>query len=122
MKRALWGALFVVPLAAAACGSDAPIEPPEPLYGEEPVEYPLSMWDSGVEGRTVLRVHVTARGEVDSVEVAESSGTPALDSAAVEGVSAMRFRPARQGDRRIDAWATVPIEFTQRPPAPLRTP
>lgn len=106
---------WVLASATVACGSDLPVEQPEPLYGEQPIDYPLEMWDEGVEGRTILRVLVTDTGAVDSVEIAESSGTLALDSAAVEGIRDIRFRPARQGDRRVDAWATVPVHFTQRP-------
>lgn len=105
----------LLPLGLTACESDLPIEKPEPLYGEQPVDYPLEMWDQGVEGRTVLRVLVTDKGTVDAVEVLESSGIDQLDSAAVQGIRGTRFRPARQGDKRIDAWATVPIDFTQRP-------
>jgi len=108
-------AITMLVCSAAACGSDLPVEQPEPLYGEQPIDYPLEMWDQGVEGRTVLRVLVTDKGAVDSVEIAESSGTPSLDTAAMNGIRAIRFRPARQGGRRVDAWATVPVDFTQRP-------
>ena len=101
-----------------ACRSDEPIEPPQPLYGEDPIEYPLTLWDQGVEGETVVRVHVTDRGVADSAEVQTSSGVPALDSAALLGILETRFRPARQGERRIDAWVSVPIEFSQRPQPP----
>lgn len=115
MTRCSLFILTVLPGLLVGCGSDAPIERPQPLYGEDPIDYPLEMWDGGIEGEATLRVRVTSRGVVDSVEVVTSSGHPALDSAAVTGIAEMRFRAARRGERRIDAWATVPIHFTQRP-------
>jgi hypothetical protein len=36
-------------LLSAGCVA-AEIEPPEPLYGEEPIAYPEELWDEGVEG------------------------------------------------------------------------
>jgi len=81
------------------------------------VEYPLELWDAGVEGETILRVLVSAEGAVDSVEVLESSGVARLDSAAVAGARALRFSPARQGDKRISVWAEVPVTFTTNPNA-----
>lgn len=118
MTRRLFGATafaVLLPFGFAACESDQPIETPEPLYGERPVDYPLEMWDEGVEGRTVLRVLVSDKGTVEDIEVLDSSGIARLDSAAVQGIRETRFRPARQGDKRIAAWVTVPIDFTQRP-------
>lgn len=102
-------------LAAAACGGDERLERPTPLYGEEPVEYPLEMWDQDAEGETLLRVRVTDVGEVDSVEVAQSSGHAALDSAAVAGIRKLRFRPARKGEKRIEVWAEIPVHFSKKP-------
>ena len=47
----------------------------------------LELWDSDIEGETLLRVRVTELGRVDSVEVIESSGQPAFDSAAIRSAS-----------------------------------
>ncbi|MDH5760428.1 MAG: energy transducer TonB [Gemmatimonadota bacterium] len=107
----------VVPLIAFGCGGDGVIEQPTPMFGEAPVAYPLELWDRNVEGETLLRVRVTNVGEVDSVEVAESSGHPAFDSAAVAGARELKFRPARRDGKRIRVWAEVPIRFSRRPQA-----
>jgi len=99
----------------AGCTGDAEIDQPAPLYGEVPIEYPLSLWDQDMEGETLLRVRVTDTGQVDSVEVLESSGHVAFDSAAVQGARDLRFSPARKGGKRIEVWAKVPVHFSKRP-------
>ena len=81
------------------------------------MEYPLELWDAGVEGETLLRVLVNADGGVDSVEVVRSSGVERLDSAAVVGARDLRFSPARQDGRRVRVWAEVPVTFTTNPNA-----
>jgi TonB family protein len=104
-------------LGLAACGGEQPVDQPTPLYGEGTVEYPLELWDAGVEGETLLRVLVNEEGGVDSVEVIRSSGVERLDSAAVAGARDLRFSPARQEGRRVAVWAEVPVTFTTNPNA-----
>ncbi|MEJ2539920.1 MAG: energy transducer TonB [Gemmatimonadota bacterium] len=106
--------LLLVPLLGA-CGADGEVEQPAPLFNEVPIVYPLSLWDQDVEGETLLRVRVTDTGAVDSVEVVESSGYEAFDSAAIAGARDLRFQPARRGDKRIEVWARVPVHFSKRP-------
>ena len=100
--------------ALAACGGDREIDQPSPL-GEVPIVYPLSLWDQDIEGETLLRVRVTDVGSVDSVEVVESSGHAAFDSAAIAGARDLVFEPARRGGKRIEVWARVPVHFSKRP-------
>lgn len=102
-------------LAATACGGEGEIDQPTPLYGDVPIEYPVQLWDQDMEGETRLRVWVTDTGLVDSVEVMESSGYAAFDSAAVAGAKQMRFSPARKRGERIAVWAEVPVRFSKRP-------
>jgi protein TonB len=111
--RPVIGALAAV--ATLACGPEAEIEQPTPLYGEVPIDYPLHMWDQDKEGETLLRVRVTDVGAVDSVEVVQSSGYTAFDSAAVAGARSLRFTPARREGERIAVWAEVPVYFSKRP-------
>ena len=109
------GMTFVATIVAAGCGTDREIEQPTPLYGEVPIEYPLHMWDQGMEGETILRVRVSDVGAVDSVEVLGSSGYASFDSAAVAGALELRFTPARRDGKRISVWAEVPVHFSKRP-------
>jgi TonB family protein len=81
------------------------------MPNESPFEYPIDLWDRREQGETMLLVHVTETGDVDTVAVDVSSGLAAFDSAAVRGARRLRFSPARQGDRRIPAWTRVPVRF-----------
>jgi TonB family protein len=108
-------ALLLLAVFTVGCGGEADIEQPIPLYGDNPIEYPLSLWDRGIEGSTLLRVRVSEVGEVDSVEVAESSGHEGLDGAAVQGARQLRFQPGRKNGKRVEMWATLPVHFSTRP-------
>ena len=102
-------------IAAIGCGGEGEIEQPTPLFADVPIEYPLHMWDQDMEGETILRVRVNDLGDVDSVEVVESSGHASFDSAAVAGARDLRFSPARRDGKRITVWAEVPVHFSKRP-------
>lgn len=91
-------------------------EPPVPLDAESPVEYPLALYDQGIGGTVVLRLFVTAEGVVvpDSTRIQESSGYPALDSAALASAPRLRYAPALRDGQPVAAPFTQPIIF--RPP------
>lgn len=76
-------------------------------------EFPLELWDRGVEGEAVVRLRVTSAGVVDSAAIHESSGEAAFDEAALAGALELRFDPARQGDDPVDAWVRLPVRFTR---------
>ncbi|HEX2931804.1 MAG TPA: energy transducer TonB [Candidatus Binatia bacterium] len=40
-----------------------------------------------------------------------SSGSEALDRAAAEAIKRWRFHPARYGDKAVESWLRIPIEF-----------
>ena len=104
LVSAMWG-----------CSGDEEIESPSPLSASVLIDYPLDLWDQGIEGSSILRVRVTDVGDVDSVVVVESSGFASFDSSAVRGARTLRFSPARQGDKRIEVWAHVPVHFSKKP-------
>ena len=117
-RRRPWGSLALCALLSgsiSACSADQEIESPSPLSASVPIDYPLDLWDEGIEGSSILKVRVTDVGDVDSVVVMESSGYPAFDSSAVRGARTLRFSPARQGDKRIEVWAHVPVHFSKKP-------
>jgi len=110
-------ALVLPSFGGAGCGPEVPVDLPRALPGPSPVEYPVELWDLGIEGETVIMVRVTETGMVDSVFVDESSGFEDFDSAAVRGGRLMRFDPARRGDDRIPLWVRVPVRFQKTRPS-----
>lgn len=73
--------------------------------------YPPSAKKSGIQGKVLLLVGVSAEGYAKSVKVHESSGYSILDNAAKSAVSAWKFVPATQGGNPVEANVIVPIEF-----------
>lgn len=110
-RAVIGGCVVLAALTACRPGSDEPVEPPTAFPGTAPIEYPESLLDLEAEGETVLMVHVTTAGAVDSAYVLEPAAWSAFDSAALAGVKAMRFSPARQGSRRIALWTRLPVRF-----------
>jgi len=76
-----------------------------------PPRYPVSARRNGEQGTVTLRVLVTREGAPATVTVHATSGSSALDAAAVEAVKGWRFTPARQGADAVEAWVLVPIVF-----------
>jgi periplasmic protein TonB len=76
-----------------------------------PPSYPLSARRSGVEGTVSLRVLVGTDGTPRRVELNQSSGSNALDVAALRTVEKWRFAPARRGPTAIEEWVLVPVVF-----------
>jgi len=74
-------------------------------------DYPESARRDGREGRVLLRVLVDDQGRSKRVEINSSSGSDALDRAAAEAIKRWRFHPARYGDKAVESWLRIPIEF-----------
>jgi len=108
MRRALVMAVLLL----AACGGGEEEVPPQQISAST-FHYPEDLWDAGVEGETLLRVRVTTEGAVDTAVVERSSGEAAFDSAAVQGAYDLRFEPAQRGDRAIEAWVLLPVQFNR---------
>jgi protein TonB len=105
-------------LAATAACERKPVVETEPVALTPPsFQYPEELWDAGVEGRTVLRILITAQGMVDSARVETPSGYAAFDSAALAGTGALRFDPARRDGTPVRKWVLLPVEFDITPPA-----
>lgn len=134
IRPSRWTVLFA---ACAACGEPAPppsttggasspsqppFEPPVVTNAEPPVRYPTAAFQQSMEGTVILRLFVDSLGRLrpESTRVAESSGVPALDSAASAGVSAMRFAAARRNGQAVSTAFLQPVWFRrpQRPPTP----
>jgi TonB family protein len=88
-------------------------EPPVAINPVSPVRYPPALLAQGIEGRVLLRLYVDSAGNVipDSTRIAESSGYPALDSAALVGAPELRFAPALHQGQAVAAPFLQPVQF-----------
>ena len=92
-----------------------PVNPPsfDAAYLNNPKpEYPRAAKKLGLQGTVLLRVQVSAEGQVEKINILTSSGVASLDEVAINTVQRWTFVPARQGDRTIPGTVNVPIRFT----------
>ena len=86
---------------------------PQGGYQVQPI-YPSTPRRLGIQGTTLLRVHVLADGRIGEVLVEKSAGHPELDEAAANAVRRWRFDPARRGPESVAMWVLLPVEFRLR--------
>ncbi len=88
-------------------------EPPVAINPVSPVRYPDALLAQGIEGQVLLRLYVDSAGHIipDSTRIEESSGYPALDSAALVASPELRFSPALRHGRPIAAPFIQPVQF-----------
>ena len=93
--------------------TDPADQPPVAVNPVSPVEYPAALREQGIEGRVLLRLYADSQGTLlpESTKVAESSGYPALDSAAMAGAPKLRFSPALRNGRPVGGAFLQPIHF-----------
>lgn len=94
-------------------------EPPVATNPDIPVEYPAALYQQGIEGRVLLKLYADSTGKLvrDSIKVAESSGYPAFDSAAVAAAPKLVFAPGRRDGLPVAMSFTQPIVFKHPQPA-----
>jgi len=91
------------------------------LNKDLPFRYPASLYAKKVQANVTLRVFIDKEGQVvsESTHVAESSGIPSLDSAAVRGSSELRFIPAKTRNEAVPVSILFPVYFRHPDAAPL---
>ena len=92
---------------------------PVMLNKDLPFRYPPALYARKVQGNTTLRIFIDADGHVhpDSTTIAESSGQPGLDSAAIVGARALRFVPAKKNGQGTALSILFPV-YWRHPEAP----
>lgn len=113
------GTTIALPASAPVVAAKPPTTAPEGVtrtarpqggYQVRPT-YPSAPRRLGIQGTTMLRVHVLADGRIGDVLVEHSAGHPDLDQAAMEAVRRWRFEPARRGADAVAMWVLLPVEF-----------
>lgn len=109
----------VAPFVTEAPRPAPPAPPPiiEPRFDADYLDnpkppYPTLSRKLGETGKVFLRVLVKVDGTVKDIELHRSSGFERLDRSAMNTVQTWRFVPARQGNKPVDGWVIVPINFT----------
>lgn len=108
-------AASAAPAAKAADAAEPPVTPPlyRGGYLDNPKpRYPALSLELNETGTVRVRVQVSAEGRPLDVSLAQSSGYPRLDRAALEAVRQWRFVPARRGQEAIPFNFIVPVDFS----------
>jgi TonB family protein len=99
----------VVLTSIAGIAADIPelnLNRPHPLP-----TYPAEAKRAGQTGTTIVAVHVNEIGKPYEVIAEKSSGSPALDKAALEAVHRWHFVPATIANDAVAEWTAVGITF-----------
>lgn len=89
-----------------------PVMRPRPIAGPRGVDrYPNASIKARESGTVVMKICVTSKGSVDTVELAHSSGFPRLDQAALGMAAEYQFRPAMREGHPVAACAEYNIIF-----------
>jgi periplasmic protein TonB len=81
------------------------------LYRNRKPDYPAEARRRGLQGRTLLRVEVSAAGTALVVQIVASSGYPVLDQAALAAVREWRFDPATLDGKPVSGAVELPVRF-----------
>lgn len=83
---------------------------PQPVFQQKP-RYPDLARRAGIEGQTVVKALVDIDGSVMDVQVLKSSGNQMLDEAALAAARQWKFSPAKQRDKFVRVYVSIPINF-----------
>jgi len=77
-------------------------------------EYPADLKEQGVGGQVVLHMFIDSTGIVRNCQLARTSGSAALDDAALRVCPVFEFVPAQNGGQPVPVWVQIPISFNAR--------
>ena len=77
----------------------------------QPADYPELAHREGVTGTAFVQVDLMPTGDIADVSIAESSGNPLLDRAALDAVRESRFAPATHDCRQIAGSYLVRVDW-----------
>ena len=90
-------------------------DPPVPVGGygaiQQHIVYPEIAQEAGIEGTVVIQAFVSKKGKVTETLVLKSIPNTGLDEAAMEAIKKTKFIPAKQRDRAVGVWISIPVNF-----------
>jgi protein TonB len=95
-------------------------EPPIPIGGYSAIQanivYPEIAREAGIEGTVIVKAFIDRRGRVLNTIVLAGVPNTGLDEAAAEAIRKTRFKPAKQRDRPVGVWISIPVHFRLKGP------
>ena len=85
-------------------------DPPQPLSQIAPL-YPEIAQEAGIEGTVVVQVFIDKKGRVQDTVILKGIPNTGLDEAAISAIRKTRFRPAKQRERPVGVWISIPVNF-----------
>lgn len=76
--------------------------------------YPPLLRDVGIGGEVNVWFFIDEEGKVLRTTINKESGYPALDDAAMKVAQVIKFSPAKNRDKRVQVWVSLPIKFSTR--------
>lgn len=99
--------------AANAVAASIPVAVSTPAFLEPPQapHYSRSMRSRGLGGVVIVEVLIGAKGNQTELEIAKSSGLPALDQSALSAVRKWRFKPHAVNGINVASRVHIPVRF-----------
>ncbi len=76
------------------------------------VIYPELAREAGIEGKVYIKAFINTKGRVTAAKVLKGIPNTGLDEAALKAVKKSLWFPARQRDKKVGVWITIPIDFS----------
>ena len=85
-------------------------DPPVPKTPIRP-KYPEIAQEAGIEGTVYVQAFIDKKGRVKEVNVVKGIPNTGLNEAAMEAIRKTRFRPAKQRERAVGVYISIPVHF-----------
>ena len=85
-------------------------DPPKPLTPIRP-KYPEIAQEAGIEGTVIVQVFVDYKGRVKETIILKGIPNTGFDDAAIAAIRETRFEPAKQRERPLGVWISIPVNF-----------
>jgi len=90
-------------------------EPPEPIGGFEAIQrnvvYPEIAQEAGITGTVVVQAYIDEFGKVRECNILKGIPNTGLNEAAIDAIKKTEFKPAKQRDRNVGVWISIPVIF-----------
>lgn len=90
-------------------------EAPAPIGGfaaiQRKLDYPEIARKAGIEGTVIIYAQVSDKGSVLRTKVVKPLGNSGCNEAAIKAIKAVKWKPAKQRDKPVTVWVSVPVKF-----------